>query len=134
MMDRHPSAGIRTNLFRPGISLYGQAPCSSLEQRWPLQPVLSLHTEVSFVKTVAAGAKLSYGLTWMAEQPARIATLPVGYGDGYSSVLQKSLHGVTAVVKKQNGHAHLVEFFSFVVVVEVVLVVVTYLTAVHLFR
>ncbi len=87
MMDRHPSAGIRTNLFRPGISLYGQAPCSSLEQRWPLQPVLSLHTEVSFVKTVAAGAKLSYGLTWMAEQPARIATLPVGYGDGYSRAL-----------------------------------------------
>jgi len=94
MMGRHPESRIRTNLYRPGISLYGQAPASILARTWPLQPVLSLHTAVSFVKTVPAGARLSYGLTWEARRASRIATLPVGYGDGYPRALGNRAHAL----------------------------------------
>jgi alanine racemase len=49
--------------------------------------VLSLETAVSFVKKVEKGARLSYGLTWTAPRASTIATLPVGYGDGYPRAL-----------------------------------------------
>jgi alanine racemase len=87
MMGRHPSAAVGTNLYRPGITLYGESPAWALDRRWPLRPVLSLRTAVSFVKRVPAGARLSYGLTWEASRDSIIATLPVGYGDGYARAL-----------------------------------------------
>jgi len=87
MMGRHPSPAVGTNLFRPGIALYGESPAAALDGRWPLQPVLSLRTAVSFVKRVPSGARLSYGLTWEASRDSLIATLPVGYGDGYPRAL-----------------------------------------------
>jgi alanine racemase len=75
------------SLIRPGIMLYGCSPAQGLAQGWDLQPVLSFETAVAFLKDVPTGALLSYGATWKAERPSRIATLPVGYGDGYMRAL-----------------------------------------------
>ncbi len=71
------------NLVRPGLALYGIAPDDRLEGRWPLEPVLSWESAITFLKRVPAGSKASYGLTWTAQRPTKLATLPVGYGDGY---------------------------------------------------
>lgn len=76
--------GLGVNLVRPGISLYGLAPDRWLEGRAALSPVLSWKTGVIHLKTVPQGAVVSYGATWTAPRPSVIATLPVGYADGFS--------------------------------------------------
>ena len=53
----------------------------------PLLPGLEWTTRVSFVKRVAAGETVGYGRSWAAPQETVIATIPVGYGDGYSRLL-----------------------------------------------
>ena len=83
MMNRHSTTPEFSTLYRPGIALYGEVGAAHLKGAWPLRPVLSLHTAVSFVKVVEEGAQLSYGRTWTAPRASKIATLPVGYGDGY---------------------------------------------------
>ena len=75
---RYPQA--RYQMVRQGISLYG---CPPLPDAPKLLPALSWHTEVAYVKTIPAGTCVSYGRTFMADKETRVATLPVGYGDGY---------------------------------------------------
>jgi alanine racemase len=75
------------NLVRPGIALYGLPPADSLAQTWDLRPVMSFESAITYLKTIPAGARVSYGLTWEAQRETRLATLPVGYGDGYLRVL-----------------------------------------------
>ncbi|HEY8208018.1 MAG TPA: alanine racemase [Myxococcaceae bacterium] len=71
------------NLVRPGLALYGLAPAPWLEGRAPLEPALSWKTGIVHLKEIPAGAPVSYGATWTASRPSLIATLPVGYADGY---------------------------------------------------
>ncbi len=71
------------NLVRPGLALYGVVPWPALGRTIDLRPVLSWKTRVVFLKTVCRGTPLSYGWTWRARRRSRIATLPVGYADGY---------------------------------------------------
>jgi len=80
-----PSAreGESLNLVRPGLALYGVSPAPWIVTPQPLEPVLSWKTAVVHLKTVPAGTAVSYGGTWVARRPTRIATLPVGYADGY---------------------------------------------------
>jgi alanine racemase len=66
---------------RPGISAYGVLP-EGIAGCEELQPVLSLHSQVVFLKDVPAGARIGYAGTWRAPRATRIATLPVGYNDG----------------------------------------------------
>ena len=66
---------------RPGISAYGILN-SDLPGSGELKPVLSLRTQIVFLKDVPAGTPIGYSSTWRAERPTRIATLPVGYHDG----------------------------------------------------
>jgi alanine racemase len=75
-----PSA--RRDLVRCGIALYGLAPSPELDGIAPLRPALSLKAEVSFVKRLAAGEGVSYGLRWTAQQDTVVATIPIGYADG----------------------------------------------------
>lgn len=70
-------------LVRSGIALYGLAATADLAERADLRPVMQLTATVTHVKTVPAGHSVSYGATWTASTPTRIATLGVGYGDGY---------------------------------------------------
>ena len=69
------------NMVRPGLMVYGLSPRDRLRHR--LLPVLSLKTRVSYLKTVAKGSGISYGHTYIAKRKMKIATLPIGYGDGY---------------------------------------------------
>lgn len=79
---RYPKA--RYQMVRQGISLYGCAPCPECA---PVQPALSWHTEIIHMKTLPAGACVSYGCTYQAQTEIRVATLPIGYGDGYHRAL-----------------------------------------------
>ena len=79
---KYPQA--RYQMVRQGISLYG---CAPVAQAPCLLPALSWHTEIVYVKTIPAGACVSYGCTFRARRETRVATLPVGYGDGYHRAL-----------------------------------------------
>ena len=72
----------RLDLVRPGIGMYGVAPPNTaLAGLWP---VLSLKTRIVALRDVPAGTSISYGSRTRTTQPTRIATLPIGYADGYS--------------------------------------------------
>ena len=77
------------DMVRAGVVLYGLMPSQSLRSAPNLRPVLSLRSVVSHVKTILPGATLSYGRTFTAQQEMRVATVPVGYADGYSRRLEQ---------------------------------------------
>jgi alanine racemase len=72
------------DMVRVGISLYGLAPSADVQfKRLRLLPAMSFKTKVSFIKTLKAGQSISYGCTYQTEKDSLIATLPVGYADGF---------------------------------------------------
>lgn len=88
--DCSNSAGIlempeaNMDVVRAGITLYGLAPSQDVDMTViPLRPALSLYSTVIYVKTMPAGCPISYGGTYVTERETRIATIPLGYGDGY---------------------------------------------------
>lgn len=105
--DCDNSAGIidfpdmKHDLARAGISTYGMYPSEEVNQdAVDLKPVLSLVSHVIFVKTVEPGTSISYGGTFVAPKQMRVATIPVGYGDGYPRSLSNKgsvlIHGKRA--------------------------------------
>jgi alanine racemase len=72
-MLRHP--GARFDLVRPGLAAYG------LYEGFA--PVMTLKSKIVYVKTLPKGSAVSYGASWRAKRLSRVATLPIGYGDGY---------------------------------------------------
>lgn len=76
------------NWARAGISTYGMYPSDEVaKDSVPLRPAMSLRSFVTYVKEIRPGCQVSYGGTFVAERPMRIATIPVGYGDGYPRAL-----------------------------------------------
>jgi len=75
------------NLVRPGVMLYGYYPSPETSKSVLLRPAMTLKTRVLHVKTVAPGTSLSYGRKYIVERSTRIATLAVGYADGYNRLL-----------------------------------------------
>jgi len=75
------------NLVRPGIMLYGAYPSRAFEGIIRLKPVMTLKTHIHYLKWVPPGARISYGGAFMTERKSHIATLPIGYADGYSRYL-----------------------------------------------
>lgn len=71
------------NMVRPGLSIYGVSPSEYVKDVEKLRPALSLKTKVAFLKTIPKGRTLSYARTYKTEKEMKVATLPVGYGDGY---------------------------------------------------
>lgn len=71
------------DMVRAGIILYGYSPSDKLIKSLHLQPAMRLKTLISHIKTVKAGATVSYGRTFTAQHDMRIATVPVGYADGF---------------------------------------------------
>ena len=74
-------------MVRVGLALYGYYPYTDLPRPLDLRPVMELATRVAFVKEVEPGTAISYGMTWRSQRRTCIATLPVGYADGYSRLL-----------------------------------------------
>lgn len=81
----HPDSWF--DLVRPGVMIYGAYPDPETPRTVPLLPGLEWRTQVSFLKPVRAGETVGYGRTWTAPRDTWIATVPVGYGDGYSRLL-----------------------------------------------
>jgi alanine racemase len=71
------------DLVRPGLAIYGLAPSDNAPLLPDMRPALSFRTQVAQVKAWPAGQPVSYGGTWVTPRPSRIATLPVGYADGF---------------------------------------------------
>jgi len=75
------------DMVRPGIGLYGLTPFDHAHKNLKLKPVLSWKTRIINLKRVSAGFCVSYGRTFVTNKASVIATIPVGYADGYSRVL-----------------------------------------------
>ncbi|MGI9953170.1 alanine racemase [Moorellaceae bacterium AZ2] len=76
------------NLVRAGISLYGHYPSEEVERgRLDLRPAMAFKTRVVLIKEVPPGTYISYGCTYCTARSTRVATLPVGYADGFSRLL-----------------------------------------------
>jgi len=76
------------DMVRPGIGLYGLTPFEHIQRnKMRLKPVLSWKTQIIYLKKVPAGFCVSYGRTFVTNRASVIATLPVGYADGYSRIL-----------------------------------------------
>ena len=72
------------SLSRAGISMYGLYPSDEMSrENMKLYPALSLHSHVVYVKKIKKGRGISYGQTYIAPHDMKIATIPLGYGDGY---------------------------------------------------
>lgn len=82
------------SMVRPGIMLYGYYPSSETTESVPLRPVLTLKSRISMVKWIDRGESVSYGRKYIARRRTRIATLPIGYADGY----MRSLTGQSNVL------------------------------------
>ena len=76
------------DMVRPGIILYGMYPSDEVDKkRLPLRYVMSLKALITYVKDIEAGRGVSYGRKYIAGGDERIATVPIGYADGYSRLL-----------------------------------------------
>ena len=72
------------SLSRAGISMYGLYPSEEVDhEAMKLEPAMAIYSHVVYVKEIEAGRGISYGQTFVADKKMKIATIPIGYGDGY---------------------------------------------------
>lgn len=88
---------------RAGITIYGIYPSDEMDREaMKLHPVMEIKSHIAYIKEVEAGVPVSYGGTYVTEKRTRIATIPVGYGDGYPRSLSNKgyvlLHGKQASI------------------------------------
>jgi len=87
------------DMVRPGIATYGLYPSAEVDKnRVALKPVMTLKSRIIQLKKVPAGFNVSYGITYQTPKPTTIATVPVGYADGFSRLLSNRGHMLV------NGH------------------------------
>lgn len=79
--------GMTFNMVRAGIALYGVYPSADCCHELPLRAALELKARVSHIKTVSAGQGISYGHMFVTERETQVATIPIGYADGYPRAL-----------------------------------------------
>ena len=96
-------ADMNLNLVRAGISIYGIYPSAEVSRdSMKLTPAMSIHSRIVYIKEIETGTEISYGGTFTAPHPMRIATIPVGYGDGYPRMLSNKgyvlIHGKRAKI------------------------------------
>lgn len=78
---------VHYDLVRPGIVLYGYSPDHACDGRLPLRPVMEVRSRIVSVKTLPAGACISYGRTYTLERESRVAVVAMGYADGLFRLL-----------------------------------------------
>lgn len=94
---------VQLDMVRDGISLYGLYPSQDVrKERLPLIPVMEVVSNVSFVKKLPPGVQIGYGGTYTTERETLVATIPVGYADGYPRALSGRgrilIHGQSAPI------------------------------------
>ena len=82
------------NMIRPGITLYGSLPSADFAGKMDLRPVMHLKSGVAMLKWVEPGASISYARRYTAAKRTLIASVPVGYADGYSRALTNRGEGI----------------------------------------
>ena len=75
------------DMVRPGLMIYGYYPSMTVSHSIPLVPALSLHSRINNIKIVEAGTPLSYGGKYVTSKETRIASVTIGYGDGFTRQL-----------------------------------------------
>jgi alanine racemase len=91
----------RADWNRPGVMLYGQSPFPHAHpEADKLQPVMTLRSEIIALREIGPGDAVGYGGSWVAERASRIATVPVGYGDGYP---RRAANGTPVIVNGQRA-------------------------------
>jgi len=85
-----------STMVRPGLAFYGVDPYKGASTTVALEPVLTWKSRVVFLKTVPAGFPVSYAKTWTSKRQTRVATLAVGYADGYPRILSNKSHVLIA--------------------------------------
>lgn len=91
------------DMVRAGITMYGLWPSEEVKKDIiDIRPVMSLKSHIVFIKTLEAGRQISYGGIYVTDSARRIATIPVGYGDGYARGLSNKgyvlIHGKKAPI------------------------------------
>ena len=91
---------MQLDMVRPGVILYGLMPSSQTMKKPPFVPAMELKSVVSLVKTLPPEASISYGRTFRAGKPTTVATVPIGYADGFPRRLSQKaeflIHGKRA--------------------------------------
>lgn len=89
-------------IARVGITMYGLYPSEEVDWKADIRPALSLYSHIVYIKTIHAGQSVSYGGTFTADKDTRVATVPLGYADGYPRSLSGKgyvlIHGKKAPV------------------------------------
>ena len=91
------------DMVRFGVTMYGMYPTDEVtKERMPVVPAMEVKTHIAYIKTLPAGVGISYGGTFVTEKETRVATLSVGYGDGYprglSNMGRVLIHGKSAKI------------------------------------
>ena len=91
------------DMVRFGVTMYGMYPTDEVtKERMPVTPAMELKTHISYIKTLPAGVGIGYSGTYVTEKETRVATLSVGYGDGYprglSNLGRVLIHGKSAPI------------------------------------
>ncbi len=91
------------NMVRFGVTMYGMYPTDEVtKEKMPVTPAMEVKTHIVYVKTLPAGVGISYSGTYVTEKETRVATLSVGYGDGYPRGLSNAgrvlIHGKSAPI------------------------------------
>lgn len=94
---------VNRGLVRMGIALYGMYPSADVNMKTiNLKPAIELKSHVTMVKTVPAGNEVGYGGTYVTNRPTKIATVSIGYGDGYPRALSSKgyviINGIKAPI------------------------------------
>ncbi len=91
-----------SRLVRAGVTLYGMWPSEEIDKSFPLKPIMSINSHIVFIKELEKGRAISYGGTFVTDKKMRVATIPVGYGDGYPRSLSNKgyvlIHGKKAPI------------------------------------
>ena len=80
-------SGYAGDMVRLGVMMYGLYPSKEIDREYKLYPAMGLKSSISFIKDVDKGFTVSYGSTFTTERATKIATVPVGYADGYPRYL-----------------------------------------------
>ncbi len=91
------------DMVRSGISTYGLYPSQEVHQEeLALRPAMELHTHIVYLKQIEAGVGVGYGCTFITKRQTKVATIPVGYADGYPRSLSNNgrvlIHGISCPI------------------------------------
>jgi len=75
------------DMVRPGVMMYGNYPSNETTESVPIKPAMTLKSRVIYIKQVPENFSVSYGRKFVTSKPTRIATIPLGYADGYNRLL-----------------------------------------------